>query len=95
MLKTRIILKGLDPKDSNHSAIQLCLRNLLDEAPSDASLKLSVLSGNKALLKIYSSQQQFYAETVNNENALEMVEALIGDVRGQLTEWKSQRFKVG
>ncbi len=70
------------------------IRHLLDIAPSDASAELIIRksrAGYKGLLKIYSQQRRF---TGGNTGRIlsEVFDRIFDEVRGQIDDWKGQRF---
>ena len=73
------------------------LEHMLDKAPSDSSANLLVKKTRdgsyKAFLRIRSANRRF-AGFIRGSKAIDVVERVIKDVRGQIDEWKSNRDLV-
>jgi hypothetical protein len=76
------------------SEINYRLERCLDKAPSDSSANLLVKktgTGYRAFLRIRSQNNRCFKSFIQGSRLMEVVERVIGDVRGQIDEWKQTR----
>lgn len=81
--------------DETMRTINERIRDLLDEAPSDASAELLVRKGTggyKGMLKIYSQQRKFVGGA-QSERFLDVVDEIFREVREQIDDWKRDRYE--
>ena len=81
--------------DEAMHTINARIRDLLEEAPSDASAELLVRKGTtgyKGMLKIYSAQRKFVGGA-QSERFLDVIEECFREVREQIDDWKRDRYE--
>ncbi|MFK8138449.1 MAG: hypothetical protein AB8E15_08825 [Bdellovibrionales bacterium] len=94
MLGDNVFLAGLDPSSMEHQNIKYKLLGLLEEAPSDASVRYKFINeaeGAVSILKVYSRQGKFVA-SFGGKLAEDSCGHCIEDVIRQINTWKSTRF---
>ena len=96
MLDDKIIMTGIDQNSQCHHNIHRQLRSLLEDAPSDASVKFKHFveaEGNTTIMKVYSQQGKFVASLGNQTDNESTCKELCKEIRKQLVIWKSKRFQ--